>query len=214
MGVIMNGTSSNSRRLIVCCDGTWNRPESDSGDANTPATCTNVLKTVRAIKSLDQVGTDQIVYYERGVGTSGMIDRFVAGATGYGIKRNIEQAYRFLANNYAPGDELWCFGFSRGAYTVRSLMGLVNTIGLISPSGLRYFSDIYEYYRKTGKKHELVSKLRMDEESLKTKEGSTPTFKFCGVWDTVGALGAPTPMLRIITRKFFVGFHDTTCRRI
>jgi uncharacterized protein (DUF2235 family) len=208
----MNTTPGQKRRLIICCDGTWNKPESSCGDWDEKEVCTNVLKTVRSIEAVASDGTDQIVYYESGVGTGGIFDRFVGGFAGYGIKRNIERAYRFLANNYRDGDEIWCFGFSRGAFTVRSLIGLINTVGLVRPQDMQYFPHLYAYYRKDAaerkkdRHREQVSQLR--EKSVK------PSTTFLGVWDTVGALGAPTPLLGPITRWLWVGFHDTEARNI
>jgi uncharacterized protein (DUF2235 family) len=146
------------------------------------------------------------------VGTGGPFDRIVGGFAGYGINRNIEQAYRFIANNYREGDELWCFGFSRGAYTVRSLVGFMNTVGLVPPEALRYLPHLYTYYRtEKRKRHRVKHAARIRELIAGTPR---PAVHFMGVWDTVGALGAPTPLLGIITRALWVGFHDTTARNI
>ena len=208
----MESSGTGRRRLVVCCDGTWNQPEKSGSEWEPKQHCTNVLKTVRAVRSVAEDGTDQVTYYERGVGTGGFFDKFVGGFAGYGINRNIEQAYSFLANNYCEGDELWCFGFSRGAYTVRSLIGFVNTVGLVPPSELRHLPSMYEYYRlkkedRDGYRHAA----RIRELS---RLAPHPPVKFMGVWDTVGALGAPTPLLGLLTRWLWVGFHDTTARNI
>src|SRR5690349_19334729 len=105
------------KKLVVCCDGTWNWPDQEQP--------TNVIKTVRAVQSTDREGNPQIVYYHEGVGTQGgRVRRIMDGALGTGLSQNVQQAYRFLADNYADGDQIFLFGFSRGAYTVRSLAGL------------------------------------------------------------------------------------------
>ena len=110
------------KRLIVCCDGTWN-------DADSAAEFTNVVRIARTIKPIDtrsNPATPQIVYYHSGVGTSDALDRVVGGAVGLGLSRNVRDAYAFLAANYCEGDEIFLFGFSRGAYTARSVAGLLD----------------------------------------------------------------------------------------
>ncbi|NER78506.1 MAG: DUF2235 domain-containing protein, partial [Leptolyngbya sp. SIO1D8] len=98
------------KRLIVCCDGTWQKLDS--------AYPTNVVKLAQAIKPLDKMGVQQVVYYDAGVGTGGGLDTLLGGGLGKGIDKNIEDAYLFLCLNYVSGDEIYLFGFSRGAYTV------------------------------------------------------------------------------------------------
>lgn len=110
------------RRLVVCSDGTWNR-----ADAANP---TNVVKLYRSVQSQAD-GVTQIPWYDPGVGTRNRLSAAVGGLTGLGLTQNIEDAYRFLVRNYEPGDELYLFGFSRGAYTVRSLGGLIRNSGIL-----------------------------------------------------------------------------------
>jgi uncharacterized protein (DUF2235 family) len=106
------------KRLIVCCDGTW------QSLANVDPT--NVAKLARAVKlKSEKDNIPQILYYDDGVGTNGLIDRIMGGAFGKGLDLVIADAYRFLCMNYSIGDEIYFFGFSRGAYTVRSLAGLI-----------------------------------------------------------------------------------------
>ena len=99
------------KRIVICCDGTWNKPDQPSP--------TNVVKVAITLKITDGAGVEQLLFYDQGVGT-GTFDRIRGGAFGVGLSRNIQEAYRFLVFNYEPGDELFFFGFSRGAYTVRS----------------------------------------------------------------------------------------------
>src|SRR6476659_4633104 len=96
------------KRLIVCADGTWN----DEDAASAP---TNVAKLHRALQTHYVEGANQWVYYHSGVGTR-WAERIPGGAFGVGIDQNIRDCYEFLVENYAPGDELYFFGFSRGAY--------------------------------------------------------------------------------------------------
>ena len=111
------------KRLMVCCDGTWNNADLQTND-------TNVARLARAIHGSQHTGgTFQIVLYIRGVGTTGLkIETWVEGAIGLGIDENIRSAYQFIAQNYVPGDEIFLFGFSRGAFTARSLAGLISGV--------------------------------------------------------------------------------------
>src|SRR5690348_17266695 len=95
------------KRLVVCCDGTWNKP--DSVDV------TNVEKIARTVQTDSQAtgGVQQLVYYISGVGTSSYeADRLLGGAFGLGLFHNVIACYRFLSQNYAPGDEIFIIGFS------------------------------------------------------------------------------------------------------
>ncbi len=193
-----------SKRIIICCDGTWNEPERKKEGWRVP---TNVLKMVRAIEPRDhESGMEQVVYYGRGVGTGtiGFVDKYLGGGTGLGISRNIQDAYQFLAHNYVEGDEIFCFGFSRGAYTARCLSGMLDAAGLLDKSDMDRLPDAYAYYRTPPEQRE-ASKFHL---RLRDLARSRPKIKFMGVWDTVGALGAPTPLLGKISKKFWVGFHN------
>ena len=101
------------KRIVICADGTWNRPEKDLDDRPT-----NVLRLARGVKPVGPGQTAQQVFYDWGLGS--YHSEAVAGATGRGIHKNILDGYRYIVQNYAPGDRLFLFGFSRGAYTVRA----------------------------------------------------------------------------------------------
>ena len=108
------------KRLVVCCDGTWNKPDNEN--------VTNVEKIARTVQSDPRAtgGVYQLVYYVSGVGAgSYAADRLLGGAFGFGLFHNVIACYRFLAQNYEPGDEIFIIGFSRGAYTARSVAGMV-----------------------------------------------------------------------------------------
>ena len=184
------------KRLVVCCDGTWNRPDQvDRGEVRP----SNVAKMALAVAPRDLAGVAQLVYYHTGVGTSRR-DRIRGGAFGWGLSRNIKDAYLHLVANYEPGDELFFFGFSRGAYTVRSLAGLVRNCGILRREFAGRLDDGYKLYRRRDKD----SNPRAIESQLFRKSYATEVrIKCIGVWDTVGALGIP---MRPASRR--LRFHD------
>lgn len=185
------------RRLIVCFDGTWNTP--DKGD-----TSTNVVKMVRAVRA-EVEGVSQITFYDKGVGTGDVLDRIAGGASGKGLTENMVDGYRFLANNYVEGDEIYIFGFSRGAYTSRSLAGFIGVAGMISPlhlgTGLNNAIKVYRNAKlDTQQKREDIGKLNLDRvENVKVA--------CVGVWDTVGSLGIPGDLGRRLLRGK-LDFHE------
>ncbi|NIN09878.1 MAG: DUF2235 domain-containing protein [Gemmatimonadales bacterium] len=191
------------KKIIICCDGTWNKREERVNGEVQP---TNVVKIMRALLPTDEAGVDQVVYYDTGVGTAGLWDKFVGGAFGVGLSNHVKDAYRFIANNYGAGDEIFCFGFSRGAYTVRSLSGLIGSVGLLDKSKLEYLPEAYKYYRTPPSKRP-TSQYR-DAAFVDDPARRHVAITFMGVWDTVGALGIPVRGLRWISRRW-VGFHNT-----
>src|ERR1700692_2938632 len=116
------------KRVIVCLDGTWNTVNDN----------TNVWRLKSLIAVGDASGMEQRTYYHKGVGTT-YGSRVSGGMFGHGLNDEIIRAYEWLIDNYSLGDELFIFGFSRGAYTARSLSGLISKCGLIAagapPSG-------------------------------------------------------------------------------
>lgn len=188
-----------SRVLVICCDGTWNKPEQAGGP-------TNVTKMTRAVPPRAPDGTQQLVYYDQGVGTGGRIDRFLGGTLGIGLSQNVQEAYRFLALNFEPGDRLAMFGFSRGAYTVRSLAGLVSLVGLLRKGDLDRMGEVWDYYRTR------PADRRDDALPVDWTVDRRPDINLLGVWDTVGALGIPGNGLGRISRRKHE-FHDVTLGR-
>ena len=184
------------RRLVVFFDGTWNTP--DSGKKPT-----NVVKMLRAIRNKDD-GISQICFYDKGVGTGGPIDSLQGGALGKGLTANMVDGYRFLANNAEPDDEIYVFGFSRGAYTARSLVGFIGLTGLLSPLDLgEGLAQVLDVYRDKGldtqQKREKIDALDV---TRRKKVG----VRCVGVWDTVGSLGIPGDLGRRFSSKYY--FHD------
>lgn len=190
------------KRLIVCADGTWGSPESQY--------VSNTLKVARAIAStsksnVDDSRTEQVVFYDWGIGSE-QRNRLDA-ISGTGIDKNILDCYRFLVHNYAIGDELYFFGFSRGAYTVRSLAGLIRNSGILKSSEAHRISDAYALYRRRGKASSPYSSKAAEFRLNHSQIDRTP-IKFIGVWDTVGALGIPVPFWGSLSTRDFL-FHDT-----
>ncbi|WOD41118.1 DUF2235 domain-containing protein [Nodosilinea sp. E11] len=203
------------KRLVVCCDGTW-----QVAGQKTP---TNVVKLAQIINTKDSdLQQPQMVEYSAGLGSGGKwFNRLFGGVFGWGIDENIRAAYRFLCLNYDEGDEIYLFGFSRGAYTVRSLAGLMRIAGGLLPSNeVLKVPAVYDIYRSRGRyshdrhlspddfnRHELARKQRaMHALSTQVRPARVTVL---GCWDTVGALGIPRtiPLLSyIVNRKY--EFHD------
>jgi uncharacterized protein (DUF2235 family) len=200
------------RRLVVCADGTWNRPGND--DQGVPAP-TNVVKIQQAIKAVADDGCSQIVYYHPGVGTGDILDKLVGGALGKGIDRNILECYQFLVNNYHPGDELYFFGFSRGAYTVRSLSGLIRNSGLLRQEYASMAREAFSLYRDRDPAKHPTSDVALHFRKQFTHQHTlsdgtvldSPPIECIGVWDTVGALGIPVGLFDTFNHHKY-GFHD------
>ena len=127
------------KRLIVCCDGTW--------DMLSDPYPTNIVKLARAFRSEGKDGILQLVYYDEGLGSNSILDRLPGATFGTGIDRDICDAYAFLCMNYCPGDEIYLFGFSRGAYTVRCLSRMVGDYGILKRSAMRLIPKVYWHYR-------------------------------------------------------------------
>lgn len=191
------------KRLAVCCDGTWNEL------SRYP---TNVVKTAQAVKPFAQNGMAQVVYYQAGLGTQ-WYDRIPGGAFGWGIDYNIKNAYQFLSFNYEPGDEIYLFGFSRGAYTVRSLAGMIYCSGLLKREHVNQVEAAYNLYRDRAIKPRAAAAAKFRSDYGIQYQGETQIpITLLGCWDTVGSLGIPNllpllPFSQLINRKY--RFHDT-----
>ncbi len=187
------------KRIVICSDGTWNKPDQLDRDKRKPS---NVVKTARGVLPQDSNGVAQVVFYDQGVGSSNwLMDKVLGGATGVGVSTNICDCYQFLSHNYVPGDEIYLFGFSRGAYTVRSLAGFLNRVGLLPKRNIFYLQEAFECYRNNDQGSEL-EKFKSDNEVF------IPSIKFVGVWDTVGSLGIPLGLFQKAFGKKHA-FHDT-----
>ncbi len=192
------------KRIAIFCDGTWNTPDKTENGKNCQ---TNVVKMANALSTVSADGTIQILYYDTGIGSEGHMSKKVFdGATGYGISDKIIQAYRFIIHNYEPGDELFLFGFSRGAFTVRSLAGLIRNSGVLKKENLNLVPKAYIIYHSRHPRFQP----REIEATLFRKTYAVDQItriKFIGVWDTVGALGNPLFMKSLLSKRN--QFHDT-----
>jgi uncharacterized protein (DUF2235 family) len=189
------------KRIAIFLDGTWNTLENN----------TNVWR----LKSLcDPNAANQIEYYSKGVGTRfGEIVR--GGVEGYGIDNEIIDAYTWLTGSFEAGDEIFIFGFSRGAYTARSLSGLIAKCGVLKPGAPLSIEQLYARYRRGNTDRTLNELLREPvsadlEERWIVKYCEPTKIKMVGVWDTVGSLGSPIESLKSKVVKYL--FLDTHLR--
>ncbi|OCL15296.1 hypothetical protein AOQ84DRAFT_384127 [Glonium stellatum] len=188
------------KRIVICCDGTWQSAISLDPKQGCPS---NVARLSRV---LAKAGTDkdtkewqQIVYYDAGVGTGEITDyeKKRQGSQGIGLLENVLEAYNFIVNNYSHGDELFFFGFSRGAYTVRSAAGLVSQLGVLKPASMRSFLKLFSEYIKFKDFTKQFIDSRHGQEFARENpdyfitQNTVIQIKVIGVWDTVGALGVP-----------------------
>ncbi|KAK8039076.1 hypothetical protein PG993_007487 [Apiospora rasikravindrae] len=218
-GFINTCTLVAPKRIVVCCDGTWQ--SSVSGLKNIPSNITRLSRAIsRSGKGSDGKEMQQVVYYDAGIGTGVLSshEKNIEGGFGIGFVGNVIEAYNFIVLNYELGDEIFCFGFSRGAYTARAVAGLVNDIGVISPRDMQDFPDLHELYQKHKESHsfrkskvyrEWVNGKLAADQPPQTQEGgfqelqrwekpphrSAPeasrVVQVVGVFDTVGSLGIP-----------------------
>jgi uncharacterized protein (DUF2235 family) len=190
------------RRLAVFLDGTWNAVESN----------TNVwrMKSLCAARSAD--GTEQLIYYEKGV------NGFWGGIFGKGLDDVIKGAYEWLIDQYSLGDEIFVFGFSRGAYAARSLAGLITKCGLLYPGGALGVEQIYDRYRISGdtiwELFQHPTGATSIEEKWLLRYSQRINIKLVGVWDTVGSLGIPFGNIPGVSRSSFQWLHTGLRRPI
>jgi uncharacterized protein (DUF2235 family) len=201
------------RRLALFFDGTWNRR----------STHTNVSR-LYDLTDADQsyrgrlgrralpdgaanAHVSQIKYYHSGVGVK-WGEKLRGGAFGYGISRNIKDGYLWLAEHYRPGDDIFIFGFSRGAYTARSLVGLIRKCGIPAFPDEAFAKEAYHIYRE--KQWEPDG--RQAAAFRETFSWPDPKVRFVGVWDTVGALGIPAH--GVWFSRDYYKWHDTDLSRM
>lgn len=202
------------KRLVICCDGTWQRLYGGA--------LTNVALTARAVAPRDTQGNPQIVYYSEGVGASLSGLSLWQGMTGGDLDDNLLEAWLFLNLNYEPGDQIYLFGFSRGAYTVRSLAGLLRKIGVLRRAHVDKARDALDIYRA----REIAADSPETERFRTAHAIAWPRLaapftappcdlriRYLGLWDTVGALGIPRLLPIQIGLNKSYEFHDTALSR-
>jgi uncharacterized protein (DUF2235 family) len=141
------------------------------------------------------------VFYDQGVGTGNLWDRWLGGAFGAGLEKNVVDAYRFIMHNYEEGDRLFLFGFSRGAYTARSTVGLLRNSGLLKKAHADHMREAWALYRSDVHPNDEAAR------GFRAEYASEVDVHFLGVWDTVGARGIPVRGLRWFTMRKY-RFHD------
>jgi uncharacterized protein (DUF2235 family) len=188
--------------IIVCSDGTWNKPEERARQTKQRDFPTNILKIARSIApELEQV--KQHVFYDWGIGA--YHSSWLAGMTGKGIEKNITDGYRYIVQNYSAGDKIFLFGFSRGAYTVRALSGLINNIGILKREHAARIAEAWSIYKRAQKKYSPAGAAAV---TFKSKfSHAAKEIHFVGVFDTVGALGIPRSLIGLFSDKD--EFYDT-----
>ena len=209
------------KRLVFCFDGTWNRI-----DGKDP---TNVARVAQSISRFDGDGTPQLIYYDEGVGTT-RTEKWSGGIFGHGLTNKIVAAYHFLVLNHEPGDEIYVFGFSRGAFTARSFVGLLRNAGIMSRRSLHHIRDAVKLYmgrsadsdpnseraREFRYRHCPMLCVPGDRNWRKAAypdacrpDASDLRVRYLGVWDTVGALGIPSHLKLFAWLNGHHKFHDT-----
>jgi uncharacterized protein (DUF2235 family) len=201
--IMLEGTMA-TRRLVLLFDGTWNKPESN----------TNVERLRRLIAPCDAAGNPQLVNYIPGVGVKRGITHLLGGAFGYGLSDHVLDGYRWLCETWQPGDLLYLFGFSRGAYTARSLGGMIRKCGLLrcDTDGSVARADAaaaYDFYRDIHSRPD-------DPAAVAFRAGHSIVIDihFIGVWDTVGSLGIPDTASWFPYARKRYRFHDTELSKI
>ncbi len=183
-------------KLVVCCDGTWNTARKPSP--------TNVVRLHEALLARAPDGVGQVGHYVEGVGTR-PLERLLGGVFGFGLSANVQEGYAFLVEHFEPGDELFLVGFSRGAYTARSLAGLVRNVGVLRRENAGRQDEAYALYRDRAEHPS--GQVSIDFRARWSHESRV---RAVAVWDTVGALGIPLGGLdtvRWLNRRW--RFHDT-----
>jgi uncharacterized protein (DUF2235 family) len=197
-----SGSTLMIKRLVLCLDGTWNTADSDE--------ITNIVRIRDLIASKVTTPTgveEQRVYYHTGVGTGlSTRDRVIGGLTGSGLGRNVRSAYKYLSQHYAEGMEIYFFGFSRGAFTARSLAGYIGASGLLKADHCSPENEgrAWQYYRTPPD-----DRFPQEYEALKKLSHDNVRIRLLGIFDTIGALGVPLGLFGRWNRRRFQ-FHDVT----
>ncbi len=205
------------KNIILCSDGTGNSGIKGRG--------TNVFKLFEAV-DLNEHRTNplldaQLAYYDDGVGTKGnTLLKVLGGATGFGLKRNVKDLYRALARVYDPGDRIFLFGFSRGAFTARTLAGLIGACGIVDGGSCqtthalrkaveaayvayrtRYASTLTMVVRRLLGRRDTQQAIASFQTTYKVH--TNVPIEFIGVWDTVDAVGMPFALASVVNRFLY-----------
>jgi uncharacterized protein (DUF2235 family) len=185
-----------SRRIALLFDGTWNNRQ----------THTNVSRMRESIRTHGLEDPEQPCFYDEGVGTK-WYNRLTGGAFGRGLSENIQEGYAWLSRKHRPGDAIYVFGFSRGAYSARSLVGLIRKCGLLNAASEQTVREAYALYRDKG-----IHPDDAPATDFRKQHSRETRVRFIGVWDTVGALGIP--ISQIPFSRDYYQWHDTELSKI
>lgn len=209
------------KRLVFCFDGTWNKIDGEHP--------TNVARIAQSVSRFDKQRQPQFIYYDEGVGTTAT-ERWSGGVFGRGLTEKILEAYHVLILNYEPGDEIYVFGFSRGAFTARSFVGLLRNVGIMSRRSLQHIRDAVKLYvsrsadstpnseraRQFRYKHCPGLCMPGDREwraaaypADARADAIELRVRYLSVWDTVGGLGIPAHLKLLSGFNVENAFHDT-----
>ncbi|KAF4951509.1 hypothetical protein FSARC_12903 [Fusarium sarcochroum] len=188
------------KRIVICCDGTWQSSTTIDPKKGCPSNVARISRVLaKAGLDRDSKEWQQLIYYDAGVGTGDITGAEATrqGSQGLGLLENVLEAYNFIVSNYNQGDELYFFGFSRGAFTVRATAGLVQEVGIIKSHLMTHFLEHYgnfirgEDFTKPFSQTEHWTKFNAHSPSAVYCPGKDTVIQVIGVWDTVGALGIP-----------------------
>jgi uncharacterized protein (DUF2235 family) len=196
------------KRIITCSDGTWNRPGITDKGIPVRSNVELIFNCIPHEDNSNNEKTKQLKFYESGVGSStfDLKDKLFGGIEGFGIDNKIKDIYTFILMNYEKGDELYLFGFSRGAYTIRSIAGFIRNCGILKPKNIHLLDEAYKFYRDRNDYTTPDSDFMVAFREKYCVENITP-IKFIGVWDTVGSLGLPIRFSRFHNTEKYK-FHD------
>lgn len=185
-----------ARNVILLFDGTWNSVKDK----------TNVEHMLECIDSTGEEDPMQPMKYVSGVGTT-WHTWLTGGLFGRGLSQNIQAGYAWLAGKYAPGDRVFALGFSRGAYSARSCVGLIRKCGLLKSAAPALVQEAYALYRD-----KKIAPEDARAAAFRAQHSYEIRVRFIGVWDTVGALGVP--LSGVPFSKDYYRWHDTSLSKI
>ena len=210
------------KRTVVLIDGTWNK-EAITGNTNVATLDPGNRMVANAfIKAQGARGVLQRVHYHDGVGSEGdFFKRLLGGAIGFGLKPIIRECYEFVVADYAPGDEIYPIGFSRGAYAARALAGLIGASGIQRAADAATFEIAWRHYRvrpAARAKPETASsseqKAIANYAAARAAFHDTRDVRCVAIWDTVGSYGIPAGFGFAALARYValiqLGFHDTS----
>jgi uncharacterized protein (DUF2235 family) len=191
------------KRIVVLIDGTWNE-EGIGKDTNVAKLDPANAAGLPLIKPVGSDGIRQDVYYHKGVGAEpDFLKRILGGTIGLGLRKIVQDAYQSVAKTFESGDEIYIFGFSRGAYAARAVAGLIGASGIHRTPTNEGFTAAWKHYRVKPEVRGAAAAAGAADKSIKC----------VAVWDTVGSYGVPAgvglaPLARYIS-LLFLGFHYT-----